>query len=97
VPLPYILGQFGIQHVNLWVLDVEGGELMVLQSVDFSVLSFDVIAVEADGHSPAKDKGVVDLLVSKGYVYHGHVAWNDWFVREGFQASAAPAARALRH
>jgi hypothetical protein len=42
---------------------------------------------------------VVDLLVSKGYAYHGHVRKpgrparirrNDWFVRQGFKPSAAP-------
>jgi len=94
VPLPFILDQFGIQHINFCVLDVEGGELGVLQSVDFSALSFDVIAIEADGGNPGKDQGVIDLLVSKGYVHYGHKDRSDWFVREGFQPSAAPAAPA---
>jgi hypothetical protein len=88
VPLGFILGLLGIQHINFYVLDVEGGELSVLEAVDFTQLSFDVIVIEADGGNPAKDKGVIDLLASKGYAYHGHVVRNDWFVRQGFHASS---------
>ena len=93
VPLPDILRKLGvIKHISFYSLDVEGGELSVLQSVDFSVLSFDVLSIEADGGNPEKDQGVIDLLASKGYKLHGHVQSNDWFVREGFVPSAAPSA-----
>ena len=92
VPLGMLLGWLGMQHINLYVLDVEGGELMVLQSVDFSQLSFDVIAVEADGSNPEKDRAVIDLLVSKGYTHdNGTTRRNDWFSRKGFQPSQKPA------
>lgn len=99
LPLDAVLNPLGIWHVNFFVLDVEGAELAVLKAIDFSRLSFDVLCVEADGMSPEKDAAVVDLLVSKGYAYHGHVRKpgrparirrNDWFVREGFEPSAAP-------
>ncbi len=66
---------------------------MVLNSIDFSQLTFDVVCVEASGHNPDKDKAVVDLLVSKGYSYHGHVVRNDWFVRQGFVATTPYTAR----
>lgn len=89
-PLNYILGQFGIKHVNFFSLDVEGAELEVLRAIDFASLSFDVIVIEADGTNPEKDKGVLDILISKGYAFHGHVARNDWFVRSGFRPLAKP-------
>jgi hypothetical protein len=89
-PLAYILGTVGVQHINFYSLDVEGGELMVLESVDFSKISFDVLTIEADGGNGEKDQGVIDLLARHGYKHHGHVANNDWFVREGFIASSAP-------
>ncbi len=89
-PLSFVTSAFDIQHVNLFVLDVEGGELMVLRSIDFARLTFDVIVVEADGHNPSKDQAVVDLLTAHGYRHHGRVVRNDWFVREGFSPSAAP-------
>ena len=33
-PVAALLALFGVTHVDLWVLDVEGGELEVLQSFD---------------------------------------------------------------
>lgn len=93
-PLPTILGTFGVQHINFFSLDVEGGELSILRAIDFSLVSFDVLVIEADGLNKEKDKAVIDLLGTKGYKYHGHVTntRNDWFVREGFNASRAPTA-----
>jgi hypothetical protein len=35
MPLSSILSELGVRHVNFYVLDVEGAELMVLQSLDF--------------------------------------------------------------
>ncbi len=67
LPLHDVLGPLGIQHINFYVLDVEGGELMVLKSVDFSRLSFDVIVVEADGTNQTKDEAVQQLLAGAGY------------------------------
>lgn len=90
-PLAGILDMLGIQHINFYSLDVEGGELAVLQAVDFSKISFDVLTVEADGLRPSKDQGVVDLLRLNGYRFHAHVERNDWFVRDGFEVSSARA------
>lgn len=87
MPLRSILGKFGVHHIDLWSLDVEGAELQVLETFDFSTVMVDVIVIEADGHDAAKDEAVIDLLKSKGYIYHGHVARNDWFVHESFEPS----------
>jgi hypothetical protein len=48
LPLSSILGQLGARHINFCSLDVEGGELSVLQTLDFGRVTFDVIVVEAD-------------------------------------------------
>jgi hypothetical protein len=65
---------------------IAGAELLILKSIDFSRLSFDVISVEGTGHDPEKDKGVVELLTAKGYTWQEHLGRNDWFVRTGFVA-----------
>ena len=61
-----------------------GAELLILKSIDFSTLSFDVISVEGTGHDPEKDQGVIALLTTKGYTWREHLGRNDWFVRDGF-------------
>jgi hypothetical protein len=90
VPLQLVLDRFGVQHVNFFVLDVEGAELRALQSLNFDLVSFDVIVIEADGISPTNDRAVQGLLRSHGYKHHKHDGYNDWFVREGFEPSSGP-------
>ena len=83
-PLAPVLGMFGISHVNIWVLDVEGAELEVLEAMDFAAVSFDVVLVEADGGNPVKDAGVIALMKHRGFEHRGNVMHSDWFVRAGF-------------
>lgn len=87
-PLTHIMDHLGVQHINFYVLDVEGAELLILQSVDFGKLSFDVICVENDGRNVDKDRGVVELLAAHGYDKVDHIVRDDWFVRKGFNASS---------
>eukprot|EP00955_Chlamydomonas_euryale_P109934 365968-Chlamydomonas_euryale.AAC.8 len=74
------------QHYNFWSLDVEGGELEVVKSVDFDRFTFDVIAVEADQHNPEKNQAVRELLGKHGYEYVKFALRSDWFQRRGWQA-----------
>ncbi|KAL4443640.1 hypothetical protein ABPG75_011377 [Micractinium tetrahymenae] len=67
VPLQYILDKFGIDTIDLWTLDVEGGELKILGTVDWSRLRVKVLVVETDGTDLAKDTAVVDLLSAAGF------------------------------
>ena len=89
-PLTPLLSLFGISHIHIWVLDVEGAELEVLKAVDFSAVVIDVIFVEADGGNPEKDAGVVSLLKSNGFIHEGNFLRSDWFVRSGFVKSSKP-------
>jgi hypothetical protein len=69
-------------HINFFSLDVEGGELAVLKSIDFSDVRFDVMVVE-DLYDNVTD--IERLLQSKGYVYHKRVEWNKWFIHSDFK------------
>lgn len=57
----------GIDHVDLFYLDVEGGELTVLETFDWSV-PIDIFVVEMDSSNPQKDEAVRQLLFAHGYV-----------------------------
>ena len=59
--------QNGIKHVDLFHLDVEGAELTVLETFDWSI-RIDMFVVEMDGTNPQKDAAVRELLHSRGYV-----------------------------
>ena len=64
--------------------------IVVSQTVDFQRVSFDVVAVEADGSDPAKDQTVVEVFTSNGYLHIGVLSRSSWFMRKGFVPSQAP-------
>lgn len=51
-----LLRTLAVKHVDVWILDVEGAELSVLQGTDFHEVQFEAIVMECDGINPEKDK-----------------------------------------
>lgn len=80
VRLDDVLERYGITHVDFLSLDVEGHELEVLKSIDFSKVTIDVITVENDYH----DEAIRDILRENGFILVDHVHVDDVFVRKGF-------------
>jgi hypothetical protein len=72
--LSALLGLFGIAHVHLWVLDVEGAEHSALEDFDFEAVRVDVVLIELDGSNPGKDEACRALLRARGFALHrrGH-------------------------
>ncbi|KAK9817364.1 hypothetical protein WJX74_004113, partial [Apatococcus lobatus] len=66
MPLSSILSKFGVTEIDFWSLDVEGAELQVLQTFDFSSVRINVVCIEADGHNSARDQEVIELMQSHG-------------------------------
>lgn len=65
LPLADILAHLGITHIDFFSLDVEGGELGVLQSLDFGRVTFNVLVVESTKREDAD--AVRGLLAAAGY------------------------------
>ena len=65
-------------------LDIEGAELMALQSLDFTKVAFGVILVEADTHNPRKNTAMRTLLTRNGYQYVDQLGSNAWYIHEQF-------------
>jgi len=86
-PMSKILRQAKTTHVNYFILDTEGAELQILETVDFDRVTFDVICIEVD--PPYRPDGYADKVVrfmhSKGYInYSGLIGRNLWFIRSDF-------------
>lgn len=85
VPLKLLLNLLRVAHINFFSLDVEGAEFEVLSSIDFDLVTFDVLFVEGS------DDKVKSLLESKGYFKTADEHdKNSVFLRNGFHPSAAP-------
>eukprot|EP00607_Mallomonas_marina_P000187 CAMPEP_0182427978 /NCGR_PEP_ID=MMETSP1167-20130531/20930_1 /TAXON_ID=2988 /ORGANISM="Mallomonas Sp, Strain CCMP3275" /LENGTH=239 /DNA_ID=CAMNT_0024610589 /DNA_START=188 /DNA_END=907 /DNA_ORIENTATION=- len=93
LPMRTILAETRVRHINLFVLDVEGAELSVLDTIDFSAVRFDVICVETEppGLRPEGFLAKVTQLLEKhGYVKIEAIARNNWFRHTSYQLSAMP-------
>merc|ERR1711860_230831 len=67
MPLSTMLAETHLKYVDFFTLDVEGGELAVLQTMDWNV-QVCVWVVEQDGQNKTKDAAVTQLLQSQGYI-----------------------------
>jgi hypothetical protein len=73
-------------HINFFVLDVEGGELSVLDTINFDRVMFDVICVEVDPRfRPEGYASEVSIFLQRhGYVKEFDRGRNSWFRHETF-------------
>ena len=92
VPLNYLLHRYGIDEIDFWSLDVEGGELEVLKEFNFNKVRVNTMVVEMDRYSSEKNTQILALLAQYD-LYPVHTdSKNKFFVRRGFfgQLSSAP-------
>lgn len=72
-PLGVMLDAIGVRKVDMFSLDVEGAELAVLKSIDFSTYEISLIVVEENGNGHA----LTEFMQSKGYRVHSYVGGSD--------------------
>jgi FkbM family methyltransferase len=70
VPLQWVIDAAGLADINLFSLDVEGAEAIVLRTVDWAVTNAEFVLVEMDGHNPDKDADVRAQLAAAGFAVH---------------------------
>lgn len=70
-----LVSRLGTAHIDVLSLDVEGGELAVLETIDFSKTTFGVLLVEGGW-----DERIVDLLAANGYQLADLIWWDAVFV-----------------
>jgi len=75
-----LLAQYGMHHIDYLSLDTEGGELEILKSIDFDVVTIDVIDVENNFHESKFE----DFLQTKGYKKIRELDWDDIYVRSAW-------------
>lgn len=77
-PLHAILHENNIREIHLFSLDVEGGELDVLRTFDWSI-PVHVFLIEMDKHNPTKNEEGRRLLRQHGYKFSMRIGNNDVF------------------
>ena len=76
-PLGNLLKEAKVPYLDLLSLDVEGGELEVLHTMDWSIPVY-VVCIELDGHNKDKDEGCREVLRENGFVFEHRMCINEF-------------------
>lgn len=86
MPMQDLIDETGLFDINLFSLDVEGAELLVLETIDFHVTNIQVLMVEMDGTNAIKDTAIRQLLRRHGFVEATSMGLKDIKVDCGYRA-----------
>ena len=78
MPLGEVLRDSGVTYLDLFCLDVEGGELEVLKTMDWTIPVY-VLCVELDGHNEEKDEGCRQILRNNGFIFEQRMCINEFW------------------
>jgi len=87
IPLKRILKRFRLTHINYFILDVEGSELDVLNSIDWSYTTFDILCIETEARLRLENypEKVESFLIEKGYsLISSSQGRNSWYKNNNF-------------
>lgn len=77
-PIMDVFAEAGMAHINYFSLDVEGAEIDILRTIDFSQVRIDLFTIEANSD---KFQALRDLLEPHGYDFLGALGVDGFFVR----------------
>lgn len=62
-----VMLSLGIHRIDVFVLDVEGGEEEVLKGMDFKKIKVHIVVIENDGHDENRDLRKIGILKKNGF------------------------------
>jgi hypothetical protein len=81
--LQSIIKESNLQYIDLLSIDVEGAELIVLETIDFSIPIY-VIVIELDENNKTKDQKCRDILLKNGFTFNNRTNINEFWINENY-------------
>jgi FkbM family methyltransferase len=82
-PMKEILARSGISYIDLAFIDVEGAELVVLETMDFDIPVY-IIVIELDGSNVVKDTACRDLLLLNNFSFDRRLGLNEIWINHNY-------------
>lgn len=82
-PLHEVLEEHKIKYIDFMSIDIEGGELGVLQSMNWDIPVY-IICIELDGHDVEKDNACRQILINNGFKFRQRLAINEFYVNDSY-------------
>jgi len=78
-----ILKENNVKYIDLFSIDVEGGELVILETMDWDIPVY-CIVIELDGNNKEKDEKCRELLIEKGFTLISRVQINEFWINKNY-------------
>jgi FkbM family methyltransferase len=82
-PISDILDKSDIKYIDLITIDVEGGEEVVLKTLNYNIPIY-VICVELDGNNKDKHERCRQILLEKGFTFNKRMCINEFWVNNNY-------------
>jgi FkbM family methyltransferase len=82
-PIRDIIQDSGLKYIDIFSIDVEGGEKAVLETFDFNIPVY-IIIIELDGHNKEKDQDCREILLKHGFSFNIRVNINEFWVNKNY-------------
>jgi FkbM family methyltransferase len=82
--LSSIFQEKDIKFIDFFSLDVEGGELDVLNAIDWDNISIYLICIEIDGHNEEKNKKCQQILIDNGFIFKVKMTINEFWINPNY-------------
>ena len=69
-----------IKYIDFFSLDVEGGELDVLKTIDWNNITIYLICIELDDHNEEKNKECRQILIDNGFIFKVKMTINEFWL-----------------
>lgn len=79
-----ILEKNSIKYIDLFILDVEGGELDVVKTINFEEVEIYLFCIELDGHNCEKDNKCRNILKEKGFEFCEKFQINEFWINKNY-------------
>ena len=78
--LSNIFKEQNIKYIDFISLDVEGGELDVLKTIDWENITIYLICIELDGNNIEKDNKCRQILIDNGFIFKIKMCINEFWL-----------------
>lgn len=82
-PIKEIIESTDIKYIDLLIIDVEGAEQVVLETMDFSIPIY-IIVIELDEHNIEKDNICREILIKNGFTFDIRVNVNEFWINNNY-------------
>jgi len=82
-PFSEILKSANLAYIDLLSIDVEGGEEIVLKTMDFNIPVY-LICIELDGFNTEKDERCRQILIKNGFSFERRISINEFWINRKY-------------